>query len=118
MSASKAGPIALFLQALQEVAERPDRVSAGDRAIRAGLEELLNAADRVIRRRILRRGSHRDLIEPAGRTLVVGIERAQRVDRVAEQLDTDGFVGRRGKQIDNPTATRDLPGPADDVDAA
>ena len=114
----EARPVALFLQALQKFAERPDRIAGGDGTIGAVLEVTPNTADRVVGRRTLRCRRYLDVIEPAGRTLVIGIERTQRFDQIAEQLDANRLVGRWGKQVDDSAATRDLSGCADGVDAA
>ncbi len=50
--------------------------------------------------------------------MVVGVEDAQRVDRVAEQLDADRLVRGRRKDVDDAPAAGDLAGSANDVNAA
>ena len=48
---------------------------------------------------------------------MIGVERSQRFDGVAEQLDAHRLVGFRREDVDDAAATRDLAGGGDGVDA-
>ncbi len=112
------GPGALLLQTFEQFAERPDRFTFVDGTICAILQEPLGPPDGVVRRGVLRCRCHGYRIELAGRSLVVGIERPQRVDGVPEEFDADRLVGVGRKQVDDAPAARDLARRADDVDTA
>ena len=55
-----------------------------------------------------RRGQEDGPLDLAGRALVGGIERPQRVDLIAEELDADRQLHRWREHVDDATATREL----------
>ena len=82
------------------------------------LQVARQAPQRLLRGRALHGGPDDDLVEQAGRALVVGVERAQRVHRVAEQLDAHRLVGGGREDVHDAAAPRDLARRADDVHPA
>ncbi len=55
-------------------------------------------------------GRDPDLLEPLGRTLRVGIEEAQRLDPVSVELDADGELAVRRKDVEEPAANGQVAG--------
>jgi len=112
------GPVTLLLETFEQLTERADRVAVADRLPRGVLEEAGDASYRIVGRRILRARGDDDPVELAGRALVVGVEGADRVHGIAEQLDPDRLVGGRREHVHDAPAPGDLTGCAHDVHAA
>ena len=76
------------------------------------------AGDGGVGRRVLGGRADQRLGESTGRPLMIGIERSQRFDRVAEQFDAYRLVRFRREDVHDAAASRDLSGALDGVDAA
>ena len=66
------------------------------------------AGRRVLRQQELGGGEQHDPLDLADRPLVGRVEGAQRVDLVAERLDSDGQLRRWREDVDEPAAPREL----------
>ncbi len=109
------GPVALLLDGVQDLSKPSNGTPFVGGAPATLLQVADHAADRVVGGRALHRGADQHAIERSRGTLVVGVERAQRLDRVAEQLDAHRLLGGRREDVDDAAAPRDLAGGTDRV---
>jgi hypothetical protein len=76
------------------------------------------AVEHGARREGVGEGEHLEPVEGAGRALGLGIERAQALDGVPEELDAHRRLAIRREDIEDPSAPRDLAGRGDRILAA
>ena len=108
-------PGALDVRAGRRRAARPVALEPGEIGgeslgkLRGGpAEPVAERGDALVWREELRRGQEDRLVERADGSLVGRIERPERVDLIAEELDPDGQRGRGREHVDDPPASGEL----------